>query len=85
MSTDDTERLIELEKDVVRLTVAQESIAHRIEAVEAAIVSHLAQEERMTLKISDQLSKLNNAVIVIVVTMFLTLGKELPWLVGAIF
>lgn len=79
------EKLAELEKIVVRLTVEQENYDRRIIALEEAILKHMEQEERMTEKISAQLAKLNNAVIVIIVTMFLTLGKEVPGLMSALF
>lgn len=79
------DKFAELEKIVVRLTVEQQNTDRRILAIEEAILKHMEQEERMTEKISGQLAKLNNAVIVIIVTLFLTLGKEVPGLMSALF
>lgn len=79
------DKVAELEKLVVRLIVEQENTDRRILAMEDAMLKHMEQEARMTEKISAQLSKLNNAVLVIIVTLFLTLGKDVPSLMKALF
>lgn len=50
------------------------NVGHRIGSIEAAILKHMEHEEIMTEKVTRQLAKLNHAVIVIIVTLFLTLG-----------